>query len=119
PVTGVSTMTTIYMDRASYRRDMRGKGGSARPHAICRKLLGCAQQRSKWYGAHYWAACALCQPEGLDEPIDERLQRYRERFACEAHGSHDAELSPAYAALWALAVRRVQAILPEALALDT
>jgi hypothetical protein len=127
-------MCTVYFSKRDYRKAMRDSTGSARSHAICRRLLGvpaCYERLhgphngkvSLWYGAHYYAACALTSERsdyhrGNDCP----LEFWRRAFAREATGCDGRDNPPmslAVWALWVLAVRRVREILPEAMELST
>jgi hypothetical protein len=115
----------IYLDgQSGFRADMRDPYSPARVHAICRRLTGCSQD-SKWYGAHYRAACALLvNPATASDPrrdgLATRLERWAGSFACEVSGEFDFEgLGAGYRALWRLAVNRVSLLLREAEALPT
>lgn len=93
---------------------------SERAHAVCRRLAATADQRSHWYGAHYWAACALiAHGSGKGkrlEPIDrERIARYRDTYSRELCGCNEAEPLPAYLKAYDAAVRRVLGVRREAL----
>lgn len=118
--------TTIYGSKRDYRQAMRDPNGSARAHAVCRRLTGCASQQTRWYGAHYWAACALLGPWrrlGGTERLEERTKNvewYRRAFLREVYGCNEpAAAGLRYDRLYALAVLRVQRIVHEAEALPT
>lgn len=113
-------MTTIYFSRRDYLEAMRDPHGAPRCHAVCRKLLGVASSYpSLWYGAHYYAACALLSRNYESQRA--ALAFWRKTFARECTGCDgrtDPPLSKAHRALWRLAVKRVRAVKPDALALS-
>ncbi len=127
-------MCVIYFDRQSYRRDMHDPHDPSRCHAMCRRLTGVPSgyrypdgkpkfrptsteprivygSLSPWYGAHYYAACAVTSREGPDKR--ERWAFWRRAFAREVYGE-ERRLSGGYLALWRLAAQRVKDLWPEA-----
>lgn len=118
---------TVYFTKAEFRNDMRCPTSAARAHAVCRRLTGTATQYpSPWYGAHYWAACALL----TDQPqIPEKIRFYRAAFAREMtsrtafrvkdHCDPWPDLPKKYRLLFRLALRRVRAIRRAAMRLET
>ena len=109
-------MTTVFMSPRDFREAQRSPHGAHRAHAICRRLVATATQNSHWYGAHYWAACALTTRDGNEQ---QNLARWKSSFAIETSGGEERELPGRYRGLWNLAVRRVRAVLSEAMALET
>lgn len=107
--------TTIYGSKRDYREDMRRPFGSARAHAMCRLLTGTATQASLWYGAHYWAGCAVTTS---DENLYDNLTRYKTRFFYEVTGGN-GEPNAGHRALWELAIKRMMKLRSEALNLKT
>lgn len=134
-------MCVIYFDRQDYRAAMRSPWDASRAHAICRKLLGVSaswkdrhrlgcSKLSLWYGAHYYAACALTDYSVLHEEdavkrqpiLDERIAFWGKCFAREADGcggDADPPMCAGVAALWRLALRRVHSVLSDALVLES
>lgn len=108
-------MTTIYFSNKDFRADMQRKTSSTRCHAVCRHILGTATQESHWYGAHYFAACALLS----EQPIRDQLRLWRQSFKFEITHEHSGRLPRQYRKLWRLAVRRVLAVRSEAMELAT
>ena len=121
----------IYGSNRDYRNAMQNKYGADRAHAICRKLVGVSQS-SKWYGAHYRAACALLHNPEWDTTSEsrqhgwngllDRLDRWADSFAQEVDSSSNfdfGKLSKGYQALWRLAVNRVYRVMREAEGLRT
>lgn len=118
---------TIYGSRKDYRNAMREVNSPARAHAICRKLTACVdparevwpdrqgRSLSAWYGAHYWAACAIVKGRDDDE-IDRCKERYRCELTC---GDGHRPLPKWFNAVWKLAVARVRAIADQAVSLRT
>lgn len=106
---------TIYGTTRDYRNDMRHPYGSTRAHAMCRAVTGTATQASLWYGAHYWAGCAVTSP---DEYLAENLAKYEARFYREATRG-DGEPGNGHRALWRLAIGRMLKLRAEAMALKT
>ena len=82
---------------------------------MCRLMVGTASQASLWYGAHYWAGCAVTTH---DENLAYNLNHYKERFFREATGD-DSEPNAGHKALWELAIRRMTKLRAEAMALKT
>lgn len=133
-------MCTVYFDRQDYREAMRRPWDTSRAHAICRKLLGVPaswkdRQRpgcsklSLWYGAHYYAACALTDYSVLQakddaeyyEQLTERLRFWGKAFAREADGHTGGDnppMSKGAQALWKLAMVRVSLVVDEAVKLS-
>ena len=106
---------TIYGSKRDYRKDMKSPFGSTRAHAMCRHLTATSKQSSLWYGAHYWAACAVTTS---DENLAYNLNYYKERFFREATGG-DSEPNAGHKALWELAIGRMMKLRSEALTLKT
>jgi len=100
----------FYFSMADYRADMRNPCSAARAHAICRRLVGC-EQKSLWYGAHYWAACAVTSYQKKADSF------YRDAFYREVTGGYK-ELPPMVKSLWKVAFRRVKGIAVEARKLE-
>lgn len=111
-------MTTIYFSLQDFQHAMRSPHSAERAHAVCRRITGCASQESRWYGAHYYAACALLGRDA-EGPLDQRLARWKGAFTHEITHSHEVSLTGGHAALWYLAVDRVNEVLEEALTLQT
>lgn len=134
-------MCVVYFSKRDYRQAMQSPSDAHRVHAMCRRLLGVPPLwpiRNKpgccyyghWYGAHYWAGCAMtCRTvlNAEDESsrqrmLEENLIRYKRFFAREltdCDGRTDPPIPRAYERLWDLAVQRMSALLPEALELST
>lgn len=120
-------MAVIYFTRHDYRRAMQDPGDPARSHAICRKLTGVppawpvreqpgCSRMCHWYGAHYYAACAVSSVRDPEE-AEEFWRRALARETAGCDGRIDPPMSAGIRALWELALRRVKAIWPEAQAL--
>lgn len=130
-------MCVIYFDRKDYRRAMHDPHDPSRCHAMCRRLTGVPAgyhyregklhpfrrdqivhgALSPWYGAHYYACCAVSSREGPSVP--ERWAFWRRAFAREVSGHDSEKLTGGYLALWKLACSRVQYLWPEANTLRT
>lgn len=115
----------VFFSNREYRETMRDPHSSCRCHAICRKLTGAnaawpiyerpgAMKVSKWYGAFYWAACAVTSKE----PRREAEDFYERTYAREVNGhpgTPEGEILPgAYKKLWKLALKRVRKLWPQA-----
>jgi len=113
-------MTVIYFDRRDQRAAMRDPWNPERHHAICRRLLGVARQYpSPFYGAHYYACCALMTDPDLGHRESEQLAYWKRSFAREMNGCDSDVVPTRFRGLWELAVRRVRAIRDEAVALGS
>jgi hypothetical protein len=117
---------TIYGSMKDYRDAMRQVNSPSRAHAICRKLTACVnpvwetwpdrqgRSLSAWYGAHYWAACALVR--GDDGSIARSKERYRCELTC---GDGHRPLPKWFDAMWTLAIKRVMQVIDEAISLKS
>lgn len=105
---------TIYGSKADFRAAMRNPHDSSRAHAICRRLTG-ARQNSHWYGAFYWAACAVTSHEA---DLGAAYRYGFERFKQEVHRLPASQRFN-YLRLYAMAWGRCLKIKDEAMALAT
>lgn len=108
--------TVIYGSKRDYRNDMQNPFSPSRSHAICRKLTATAKQDSKWYGAHYWAACAATSH---DEWLGDSLIRHRDRWLYEAMNGAKRMSRETAMKVWDIAIRRVMNLRKAALELKT